>query len=189
MPTNENAKSKNENGKESQDVKKEILQYRLTAHHHSNESTLKKCFTLGFCQPHPDIGLTGVHPQRLMSTFLQWIFRLNFTALFSLMCVMFFSFVIFFAGLITIAGNYDESCVRVGGNPFDSAGTPFADAFALSWTTFATVGYGSSNPALGYQNESPSKCFFASFLCCMISLVGILFHGFCGALLFGKVSR
>lgn len=53
----------------------------------------------------------------------------------------------------------------------------------------STVGYGSSSPALGYQNDNPEKCFFVSLLCAIESLHGVLFSGFCGAILFGKILR
>jgi hypothetical protein len=54
-------------------------------------------------------------------------------------CVAFFALVILFSGFITIAGRLDEDCVRVGSDTFAEAGAPFADAFALSWTTISTV--------------------------------------------------
>lgn len=100
--------------------------------------------------------------------------------MFAIMCGMFFALVIGFAGFITLAGQMDNQCVRVGGKVFDAEGAAFADAFALSWTTFSTVGYGSSNPALGFQNDSPTNCFFINFICSLESLTGVLYSGFCG---------
>jgi hypothetical protein len=61
--------------------------------------------------------------------------------------------------------------------------------FALSWTTFSTVGYGSTYPALGYQNSNWANCFFINFICSLESLLGIVYSGFCGAILFGKILR
>ena len=58
------------------------------------------------------------------------------------MCTMFFALVILFAGIIVSAGRMDNECSRIGGEPFGHAASDFADAFALSWTTFSTVGYG-----------------------------------------------
>eukprot|EP00548_Thalassiothrix_antarctica_P000651 CAMPEP_0194141542 /NCGR_PEP_ID=MMETSP0152-20130528/10945_1 /TAXON_ID=1049557 /ORGANISM="Thalassiothrix antarctica, Strain L6-D1" /LENGTH=384 /DNA_ID=CAMNT_0038840197 /DNA_START=492 /DNA_END=1646 /DNA_ORIENTATION=- len=92
---------------------------------------------------------------------------------------------IFFALLIMIAGKYDDNCVRVGGDPLAA----FADAFALSWTTFSTVGYGSTYPALGHENQNPSNCLFITFTCALESFFGVLYTGFCGAILFGKILR
>jgi hypothetical protein len=37
------------------------------------------------------------------------------------------------------AGKLDGECVRVGGQPFEFTQSAFADAFALSWTTFSTL--------------------------------------------------
>jgi hypothetical protein len=51
------------------------------------------------------------------------------------------------------------------------------------------VGYGSAYPALGYQNSSPTNCFFINFICSLEALVGVLYSGLCGAILFGKVLR
>ena len=55
--------------------------------------------------------------------------------------------------------------------------------------TFSTVGYGSTYPALGHQNSNATNCFFINFVCSLESLVGVLYSGFCGAILFGKVLR
>jgi hypothetical protein len=51
------------------------------------------------------------------------------------------------------------------------------------------VGYGSTYPALGYQNSSRTNCFFINFICSLEALIGVLYSGFCGAVLFGKVLR
>jgi hypothetical protein len=120
----------------------------------------------------------GINSNQQLAMSLHWMFRVNFLFLFGVMCVMFFALVIFFAGLITVAGTIDADCVRIGGEPFDSAGAAFADAFSLSWTTFSTVGYGSTAPALGYQNNSPTHCFFINFLCSLEALLGVLYSGF-----------
>jgi hypothetical protein len=70
------------------------------------------------------------------------MFRVNFVVLFGVMCSMFFMLVLIFAGFIFAAGKMDPQCVRAGGVPFDQLQSQFADSFALSWTTFSTVGYG-----------------------------------------------
>jgi len=131
----------------------------------------------------------GVNPNRKLAMYLHWMFRVNFVFLFGLMCIMFFGLVILFSGFITIAGTVDPQCVRIGGEVFNAAGTAFADAFALSWTTFSTVGYGSTYPALGFQNNNWANCFFINFVCSLESLLGVLYSGFCGAILFGKILR
>jgi hypothetical protein len=55
--------------------------------------------------------------------------------------------------------------------------------------TMGKVGYGSAYPALGYQNNSRTNCFFINFICSLEALIGVLYSGFCGAILFGKVLR
>jgi len=115
------------------------------------------------------------------------MFRASFVFLFAVMCTIFFGLIILFAGFIIAAGHLDQECVRIGGQPFSTS--QFADAFALSWTTFSTVGYGSTYPALSHENESPTNCFFITFICSLESFLGVLYSGFCGAILFGKVLR
>lgn len=131
----------------------------------------------------------GINPNQRLATYLHWMFRTNFLVLFLVMCMAFFALVIFFSALITIAGSADAECVRVGGNSFNEVGTAFSDAFALSWTTFSTVGYGSTYPALGYQNSSKNNCIYIHLVCSLEALIGVLYSGFCGAILFGKVLR
>lgn len=128
------------------------------------------------------------HNQRLAST-LHWMFRVNFIFLFSVMCTAFFVWVVIFSGVIMAAGEMDADCVKIGGNSFGTNSSNFADAFSLSWTTFSTVGYGSTYPALGHENDNPTNCLFITVICSLESFIGVLYSGFCGAILFGKVLR
>jgi hypothetical protein len=81
----------------------------------------------------------GVSSNQALAMYLHWMFRVNFFFLFTLSCILFFGLVIVFSGFIVLAGSLESDCVRIGGESFGVAGTPFADAFALSWTTFSTV--------------------------------------------------
>jgi hypothetical protein len=94
-------------------------------------------------------GGMGVNSNQRLAVYLHWMFRVNFIFLFAVMCTIFFVLVMLFACIIIGAGRMDEDCVRIGGAEFDQAGSPFADAFALSWTTFSTVGYGRYVPYMG----------------------------------------
>jgi hypothetical protein len=136
-----------------------------------------------------NIGMVVSRNQISLAMYLHWMFRVNFFFLFALSCVVFFALTMFFAGLITLAGQLDPQCVRVGGEEFGMSGSDFADAFALSWTTFSTVGYGSVYPALGHENNNPNNCIFITAVCSLESFIGVLYSGFCGAILFGKVLR
>jgi hypothetical protein len=50
-------------------------------------------------------------------------------------------------------------------------------------------GYGSTYPALGNENENPNNCMFITLICSLEAFIGVLYSGFCGAILFGKVLR
>jgi hypothetical protein len=103
----------------------------------------RRIITLNGCIPTPQIGTShlsdGVHPNHSIAMYLHWMFRVNFFFLFLVMCVAFFALVLFFSIFITIAGRMDHECVRIGNGTFAEDEAPFADAFALSWTTISTV--------------------------------------------------
>ena len=81
----------------------------------------------------------GIAHNQALSQYFHWMFRVNFLFLFALCCLVFFALTILFAGFITLAGRIDADCVRVGEQPFGYNFAAFADAFALSWSTFSTV--------------------------------------------------
>jgi len=72
---------------------------------------------------------------------------------------------------------------------FNEANTPFADAYALSWTTFTTVGYGHTYPSKSTEEPNQAECFWLHILCSFESVIGVLFAGICGAIIFSKVTR
>ncbi|KAI2504416.1 hypothetical protein MHU86_10005 [Fragilaria crotonensis] len=147
------------------------------------------CLRFGSNRTPYNIGMVVSRHQMSMAKSLHWMFRVNFFFLFALSCVVFFAFTLLFAGFIFLAGQLDPQCLRVVGQPFHPSSAGFADAFTLSWTTFSTVGYGNAYPALGHENDSPSNCTFITAICSLESLIGVLYSGFCGAILFGKVLR
>lgn len=117
-------------------------QYRLEASRANTREGLLHFFTCGLLgrSSGRSGGMTiGINPNQQLAMYLHWMFRVNFLFLFCVMCVMFFVLVMVFAALIIIAGELDEECVRIGGEPFGTVDSEFADAFALSWTTFSTV--------------------------------------------------
>jgi len=131
------------------------------------------------------IELSDIKPNERLASSLHWMFRSNFLVLFSVMCICFFALTLLFAGIISGVGALDRECIRVGGQTSDK----FSDAFALSWTTFSTVGYGSTYPALSHENDGRHNCFWITLICSLESFFGVLYSGFCGAILFGKVLR
>ena len=120
-------------------------QYRLEATHKVQRSGLLSTlsgYCFGVASEATMTASVGISPNQRLAQYLHWCFRVNFIFLFAVMCTMFFALVILFAGIIVSAGRMDSECSRIGGEPFGHASSDFADAFALSWTTFSTVGYG-----------------------------------------------
>jgi len=62
------------------------------------------------------------------------------------------------------------------------------DAFALSWTTFSTVGYGHIYPSLSQQEEW-KECAGLISITSFESFFGVIYAGSCGALLFARIIR
>jgi hypothetical protein len=87
-----------------------------------------------------NIGLGHQNRSQSLAMYLHWSFRVNFLFLFIVSCVIFFALIVAFTALILLVESFDHACVRiaVGNDGADSRGA-IADAFALSWTTFATV--------------------------------------------------
>lgn len=107
-----------------------------------------------------------------------------------------------FAWFLLLAGNAQPACIVAAGSPFgetESDNTRFSDAFALSWTTFTTVGYGMIYTSVGGDFQpngpdgelatEPGQCTWVVFLCTAEAFLGLLYAGMCAAILFGKVNR
>eukprot|EP00934_Nitzschia_sp_Nitz4_P004257 Nitzschia sp. Nitz4//scaffold178_size73299//61035//62764//NITZ4_005718-RA/size73299-processed-gene-0.36-mRNA-1//-1//CDS//3329539179//4247//frame0 len=168
---------------------KSAPQYRLEATRQATTGYMSRCLSCFRGSGTSSKTAIGIHQNHMLASSLHWMFRVNFIFLFAVMCSIFFLWVMLFAAFIVGAGRMDAECVRVGGAPFGDAGADFSDAFALSWTTFSTVGYGSTYPALGHENDNPTNCLLITLICSLESFLGVLYSGFCGAILFGKVLR
>lgn len=105
------------------------------------------------------------------------------------MAFAFFSLTLFFAVLFHASGVRKPECLHVNGVDYGQNTTNFADAYALSWTTFSTVGYGLVYPATSGTTPDIRKCTGITVLATLESFVGILFASLCGAIVFAKVSR
>lgn len=164
-------------------------QYCLETTNATQSNGIFRSLTACLCGAAVGSGRSGIglnHNQCLASS-LHWMFRVNFIFLFAVMCTIFFLLVIIFAGIIIAVGHIDDQCIQVGGTAFGNSTSEFADAFALSWTTFSTVGYGSTYPALGHENDgNPTNCLLITIVSALESFLGVLYSGFCGAILFGK---
>jgi hypothetical protein len=108
---------------------------------------------------------------------------------------MFYFATLLFALFIYLIGSSNPKCMHVNGLDFGDPGTssPFGDAFALSWTTFSTVGYGLVFPAtsttIGSEQKMAKECPFTMILVTLEAFIGILFAAIFGAIFFAKVTR
>lgn len=114
--------------------------------------------------------------------YLNWCFRATFFRYMISALFLFFSLILVFALLYFTYEKIDIEQTNKCYEVLDQENA-FAVAFGLSWTTFSTVGYG--NITLKMENE----CFVLTFLCSLESFIGVLYAGFCGAILYGKVSK
>jgi hypothetical protein len=90
------------------------IQYRLAAtSRYPKKPFLERVIRCGSGSRSPSV---GINPNQKLAMYLHWMFRVNFFFLFVVMCTMFFALVIFFTGLIILAGEMDPQCVRIGGN-------------------------------------------------------------------------
>merc|ERR1740139_1250603 len=83
-----------------------------------------------------------------------------------------------------------SECIQPNIN--DNSRVYMNEMFMLSWTTLSTVGYGNIYPSLGSELSSTGDvemCGVLSFLCSVESFVGVLYAGFVGAIMFGKIVR
>lgn len=127
----------------------------------------------------------GIDLNLIVVNFFLWIFRQTFVAVIITAMVGFLFLTMLFALFIWIAGVYNPECV--GGVDFATNGNNyFTDAFILSWTTFATVGYGAIYAAIP---TTPGHCVGMSIVCATEGFVGVLFASMCSAVFFAKVSR
>ena len=109
---------------------------------------------------------------------------------------MFFVATGIFAGFILWAAADRPQCIA--SSAFSSFmrledGTTYservADAYALSWTTFSTVGYGLVYPQTSTEFDNQNRCAGVQFLCSVEAFLGVLFSGLCCAVLVAKVNR
>jgi len=131
----------------------------------------------------------SVYKPSLLIKYLNWSFETSF--LFYLISAMaIYLFLIAFFAFLTILsvtkGAFKES-VDEGDTCFHNLITGddiydlYASAFTLSWTTFSTVGYGHIYPKV------TASCGLSNFSAALTSFFGVLYAGFAGAIVFGKV--
>jgi hypothetical protein len=126
----------------------------------------------------------------IISRYISWTYRTSYLLLFGAFGIFYFGSILFFAVLYLWFVQTHPDCVTSAGVPIDEGKAVFSDCFHLSWTTFSTVGYGIIYPATGAENYEVSQvCVGLGVLGSFEAFMGVLYAGFCGAILFGKVLR
>ncbi|KAL3775946.1 hypothetical protein ACHAW5_000895 [Stephanodiscus triporus] len=144
-----------------------------------------------FCHSN-EVDVNVYKPSHFLYRYISWTFAASFTSVFLSFLFIFSVFNLIFGCLLMLAGDAEPYCIMMAGEPFGTTPhTKFSDAFALSWTTFATVGYGMTYTSVGsnFGNTKPSQCTWVVLLCTSEAFLGLLFAGMCAAILFGKINR
>lgn len=148
-----------------------------------------------------DTGRTGkrrkrylLSPKKLFTDLMYWMFGTSFLSILLVFMANFYLLVVFFSLLIWAIGTAQGECVIMGGSNLSLLKEPltqFASCFALSWTTFSTVGYGNVYPATqtDFGGDENNACEPMHIILMIEAFVGVLYAGCCGAILFGKVLR
>lgn len=133
------------------------------------------------------------HPSAAYVDIMYWLMSLGYSGLVLYFAIGFYALILFFTLLIYAAASARKECLVGAGGTFQDIfdsdkenedGAVFSLAFALSWTTFSTVGYGNTFPAL-----APEKCMYLNYFTLATAFVGVCYVGACGALLFGKIIQ
>ncbi len=128
---------------------------------------------------------------KLPDAILYWSFTCKFWKFTLASIVLFYGLNLLFAFIILASAIYKPECLSPNIGDIDY-GLALGDAFQLSWTTFSTVGYGLISPAtIGHFDNltDQSYCAGVNVLLSFESLIGVLFVGFCSAIIFGKLTR
>ena len=128
----------------------------------------------------------------IISNYLSWTYRTSYCFLFTVFAVIYFSQILIFALIFYAISSYYPQCINSNGEMIGHGeyARIFGDAFQLSWTTFSTVGYGIIFPATGASVfDVPTGCVGLGIIGSFEAFLGVLYAGFCGAILFGKVLR
>ncbi|KAL7432653.1 hypothetical protein ACHAXM_003213 [Skeletonema potamos] len=138
---------------------------------------------------HPSYFL-GMDVNTIISRYISWTFQTSYLFLFGAFGIFYFGSILFFALLYLWFALHHPDCVTSAGVPINEGQDMFSDCFHLSWTTFSTVGYGLIYPATGAESYTVSQvCVGLGVLGSFEAFMGVLYAGFCGAILFGKVLR
>ncbi len=116
-------------------------------------------------------------PNSWIHGYITWAFKSNFFIVFMSFLSVFLLVILIFGVLLMWAGMGKGQCFIVGGGDFTDTNAGLADGFALSWTTFTTVGYGAVYPATGTEYERQMECVWITLITTIESFVGLLYAG------------
>jgi len=131
---------------------------------------------------------------------IHWMLKTSFIRFFGFCVISYILLTFIFALIIMAIAGIEPQCTTSNVDAFQSKDVDFIgglnDSWQLSWTTFATVGYGviaPSTSAIFLQNENDSDrhgtCILMGLFLSSESLFGILFVSFTGAIIFGKLTQ
>ena len=122
--------------------------------------------------------------------YFHWSFRSNFFAVFWSATIVYFVIVTIFALMIWVIAVRHPTCIR-GPPGFSFEKQFFSDVWQLSWTTFATVGYGAISTSVSSSIDGPhyGQCTGMIILVSLEAYCGMLFGSMFCAILFARVSR
>lgn len=166
-----------ESGGESGDQPPAIVQYKLTSKHTKDSGPLTIYSAIAENKDAP-----------FLTALFEWSFQTSYLNLIVMFMAIYTFLSIFFALLIMISHLINSECIM---GPKTSSSN-FMDAFSLSWATFSTVGYGHIRPNTAVElNDSASSfsCAYTNIVVAFEAFIGILFAGFCGAILFTKTLK
>ena len=128
-------------------------------------------------------------PNSWIKKYINWAFRTDFFSVFISFLAVFMFLIFTFGVFLMLAGMGKGQCFIVGDGDFTITTSGLADGFALSWTTFTTVGYGAVYPATGNEYGKQFDCIWITIITTTESFIGLLYAGMCAAILFGKIGR
>ncbi|KAL7475854.1 hypothetical protein ACHAW6_001753 [Cyclotella cf. meneghiniana] len=129
----------------------------------------------------------------IISAYISFSHRTSYFILFIVFSIFYFGFILLFAAFYYVFSLYYPECITTAGTIVGKGPNAniFADVFQLSWTTFATTGYGIVYPSTGANSDYiiPQTCLTVGIVGSFESFTGVLYAGFCTAVLFAKVIR
>jgi len=142
---------------------------------------------------HPDEGEKNcffVDVNSLISDYLNWSFCTSYLKLLGIFALSYFVIIVVYAAIYYGIALEWPMCINSNGEKIGDVKYMSADCFQLSWTTFSTVGYGLIYPATGASAfHVPQGCTAVGVLGSFEAFLGVLYSGFCTAVLFAKVLR